>query len=180
MIQIKILEFARDGHSIENVLEKGKQILGRKLVQKGVDSMIKDLTVEATFTDGLKRIKISEPICSEYGDFELTFYGSFLPIPEKEIFTSNKAVNSDTNDVQMISNENIASTVTAYPGMIVPFKVNLNLDEGEISEISTTITGKIDSGHNNISLDNFIYLNREKGESVLLSVNNLSNQTIKV
>ena len=59
--------------------------------------------------------------------------------------------------------------------MIVPFKVNLNLDEGEITE--TNASGKSDA---NMPLDNFIYLNREKGKSVLLSVNNLSNQLIKV
>jgi hypothetical protein len=40
------------------VLDKGKRLLGRKLVQFGVDKMLKSLTVQATFNDGLKTVII--------------------------------------------------------------------------------------------------------------------------
>ena len=102
----QILEFARDGNSIESVIEKGKKVLGRKLVQSGVDLMIKELIVDATFADGLKRLKIQEPICNDLADFELTFYGSFLPTPNIDMFTSvNKTVQiSQGNDIQMANN----------------------------------------------------------------------------
>ena len=51
------MEFARDGESIEQVITKAKKIIGKKLVQRGVDKMIKQIIVEATFNDGLKTVK---------------------------------------------------------------------------------------------------------------------------
>ena len=154
---------------MERVIEIGKKILGRKLVQTGVESMIKELTLDATFSDGLKRVKIEYPICSDYGDFDYTFHGSFLPKPSLEVFKSV----SNENDVDMTKNGaksgSIPSASTTTPGMIVPFKVCL--DEGEITDINS-------SAYQNLT--NFIDLNKDKGASILLSVNNLGNQSIKV
>lgn len=137
--------------------------------------MVKDLTIDATFTDGLKRIKIYDPICSDYGDFEFTFYGSFLPKPSLEFFNINTSKLEHQSDVHMSNNDSAnnsdATLNNNNPGTIIPFKVNLNLDEGEITEINTS---------NVTSLSNFIDLNKDKGASILLSVNNLSNQAIRV
>lgn len=41
---------------METVIEKSKRLLGRKQVQRGVDTMIKSLIVEATFSTGLKTV----------------------------------------------------------------------------------------------------------------------------
>ena len=53
---LKILEFARDGETLEDVSEKAKRLLGRKLIQPGIEKMLKSVTVQATFLDGLKTV----------------------------------------------------------------------------------------------------------------------------
>ena len=132
----------------------------------------------------LKQIKINDPISSDYGDLELALYGSFLPIPSLDLF---KNKNEDTNEIKMVTNEETVESKegsSIYPGKIIPFKVNTsnndtsNLDEGEIAEIQP-ISNENQSLTSEF-LDNFIHLNKDKGDSVLLSVTNLSNQTIKV
>ena len=62
-------------------------MLGEKVLQPGISQMIGEICVEGTFKDGVKTIRISNPICSgEYGNLELALYGSFLPVPNKELF----------------------------------------------------------------------------------------------
>jgi hypothetical protein len=80
------MELVRDGYTLEQVQDQSKRILGEKQVQRGVNRMVNEISLEATFRDGIKFFKIHEPICSEYGDFDLTFYGSYLPVPSKELF----------------------------------------------------------------------------------------------
>ena len=87
----------------------------------------------------------------------------------------------------MVTNEDSVESKegsSVYPGKIIPFRVNTssndtnNLDEGEIAEIQP-ISNENQSSTSEF-LDNFIHLNKDKGDSVLLSVTNLSNQAIKV
>jgi hypothetical protein len=61
-------------------------MLGEKVLQTGVEKMLSDICVEGTFKDGFKTIRLSNPICSDYGNLELALSGSFLPIPNKELF----------------------------------------------------------------------------------------------
>jgi urease gamma subunit len=58
--QFKILEFVRDGDSVEQVQTKSKQILGRRLVQDGVERMVKNIIVEVTFHNGSKIVLIKK------------------------------------------------------------------------------------------------------------------------
>ncbi len=53
-----MLEFARDGEPVDQVISKASQMIGRNLVQNGVEKMIKQITIEATFSDGLKTVFI--------------------------------------------------------------------------------------------------------------------------
>lgn len=94
---------------------------------------------------------------------------------------------ADTNEIKMVTNEETVESkdISVYPGKIIPFKVNTsanddanNLDEGEIAEIQP-ISNENQSLTSEF-LDNFIHLNKDKGDSLILSVVNLSNQTIKV
>ena len=48
--------------------------------------MLTEICVEGTFKDGVKNIRILNPICSDYGNLELALAGSFLPIPNIELF----------------------------------------------------------------------------------------------
>ena len=51
---------------MEQVSERARQILGRKMVQTGVSKMLDEVTIEATFSDGLKIVKEFSFISSKY------------------------------------------------------------------------------------------------------------------
>lgn len=54
---VKMLEFVRDGNTYEQVVENGKRMLGKDLVQNGIDKMLKEITIEANFkSSGLKTV----------------------------------------------------------------------------------------------------------------------------
>jgi urease subunit gamma len=57
-----VMEGARDGRSVADLMEAGAQVLTRAQVMEGVAEMIPDVQVEATFPDGTKLVTIHEPI----------------------------------------------------------------------------------------------------------------------
>jgi urease len=71
---------------LNEIEQDAKSMLGEKVLQPGISKMIGEICIEGTFKDGVKTIRISNPICSEYGNLELALYGSFLPVPNKELF----------------------------------------------------------------------------------------------
>lgn len=58
----EVLEAARDGKSVAEIMEFGKRILNRQQVMEGVPEMIHQVQVEATFPDGTKLVTIHDPI----------------------------------------------------------------------------------------------------------------------
>ena len=57
-----VLEGARDGRSVAELMAAGAQVLTRDHVMEGVAEMIADVQVEATFPDGTKLVTVHEPI----------------------------------------------------------------------------------------------------------------------
>lgn len=57
-----VLEGARDGRSVEDLMDAGRRVLGRDDVMDGVPEMIPEVQVEATFPDGTKLVTIHGPI----------------------------------------------------------------------------------------------------------------------
>ena len=57
-----VLEGARDGRSVAELMAAGAQVLTRDQVMEGVAEMIADVQVEATFPDGTKLVTVHEPI----------------------------------------------------------------------------------------------------------------------
>ena len=57
-----ILEGARDGKSVAELMEEGAHVLTRAQVMDGIAEMIHDVQVEATFPDGTKLVTVHEPI----------------------------------------------------------------------------------------------------------------------
>src|SRR6185503_7750920 len=80
------LEFIRDGKSVAELMNLGRQLLGRNQVMPGVPEMIHDVQVEGTFPDGSKLVTVHHPISSENGDLSLALHGSFLPVPSLLVF----------------------------------------------------------------------------------------------
>jgi urease subunit gamma len=62
IITYEVMEGARDGKSVSELMRYGKQILSRDDVMEGIPEMIHDIQVEATFPDGTKLVTVHEPI----------------------------------------------------------------------------------------------------------------------
>jgi urease subunit gamma len=62
LISEALLEAARDGMSVADVIELGKQVLTRADVMNGVPEMVNLVQVEATFRTGTQLISVSDPI----------------------------------------------------------------------------------------------------------------------
>jgi urease subunit gamma len=57
-----VVEGARDGRSVADLMQDGAKVLTREQVMEGVAEMIPDVQVEATFPDGTKLVTVHEPI----------------------------------------------------------------------------------------------------------------------
>lgn len=62
LISAAVLEGARDGRTVAELMEAGRQVLKREQVMDGVAEMIHDVQVEATFPDGTKLVTVHNPI----------------------------------------------------------------------------------------------------------------------
>jgi urease subunit gamma/beta len=83
LVATQILELIRDGRSVAELMDLGRQLLGRADVMDGVPEMIVEVQVEGTFPDGSKLVTVHHPIAAEHGNLELALYGSFLPVPRR-------------------------------------------------------------------------------------------------
>jgi len=87
LISTQVMEFIRDGRTVAELMDLGRQLLGRADVMEQVPEMIVEVQVEGTFPDGSKLVTVHHPIAAERGNMELALYGSFLPLPVKRGLT---------------------------------------------------------------------------------------------
>ncbi|GAA4255027.1 urease subunit gamma [Dactylosporangium darangshiense] len=62
LITAFLLEGARDGRTVVDLMEAGRHVLGRDDVLEGVPEMLAEVQVEATFPDGTKLVTVHHPI----------------------------------------------------------------------------------------------------------------------
>jgi urease subunit gamma len=62
LITADLMEMARDGKSVAEIMSAGREILGRGDVMEGVPEMIPMIQVEPTFPDGSKLVTVHDPI----------------------------------------------------------------------------------------------------------------------
>ncbi|AYA74483.1 MULTISPECIES: urease subunit gamma [unclassified Robertmurraya] len=62
IITYEVLEGARDGKTVAQLMSYGSTILSKEDVMEGVAEMIPDIQVEATFPDGTKLVTVHDPI----------------------------------------------------------------------------------------------------------------------
>ena len=62
LISAAILEGARDGKTVAQLMSEGKTVLGRTDVMEGVPEIVTEIQVEATFPDGTKLVTVHQPI----------------------------------------------------------------------------------------------------------------------
>ena len=62
LISAAVMEGARDGRTVAELMSFGATVIGRQDVMEGVPEMIPDIQVEATFPDGTKLVTVHQPI----------------------------------------------------------------------------------------------------------------------
>ena len=92
LISAQVLEFIRDGRSVAELMDLGRQILGRSDVMDHVAEMIVEVQIEGTFPDGSKLVTVHHPITAAEGNLELALYGSFLPVPARASLSAGTSV----------------------------------------------------------------------------------------
>ena len=122
LIATQILEFIREGRTVAELMDLGRQFLGRADVMDGVADLVHEVQIEGTFPDGTKLVTVHNPIVAEQGNLELALYGSFLPVPTVRL-------KADT-------------TYEHTPGEILPAAGQIVANEGrETKTLDVTNTG---------------------------------------
>ena len=67
-------------------MDIGRSMLGRRQVLPSVPTTLTQVMIEATFPAGTFLVTVHDPICTENADLKMSFYGSFLPIPDESAF----------------------------------------------------------------------------------------------
>jgi urease subunit gamma len=62
LISAAIMEGARDGRTVAQLMSEGKQVLARADVMEGVPELVNEIQIEATFPDGTKLVTVHQPI----------------------------------------------------------------------------------------------------------------------
>jgi urease subunit gamma len=62
LISAAVMEGARDGKTVAQLMSEGRSVLTREDVMEGIPEMIPDIQVEATFPDGTKLVTVHQPI----------------------------------------------------------------------------------------------------------------------
>lgn len=106
----------------------GATMLGRRHVLPSVCSTLTEIMVEGTFPTGTYLVTVHHPISSDDGDLAKALYGSFLPIPDKEIFPLPQKE---------------AYELTKQPGAVVTVKGKILLNFGR-KRIKLKVTSKGD------------------------------------
>jgi len=125
LLAAQLLELARDGRGVAELMDLGRRMLGRRQVMDGVPEMVTEVQVEATFPDGTKLVTVHHPIAAAHGDLALALYGSFLPVPTVEVF------------------ETAAQPAAAQPSLAIPGEVLAAEGEIELNAGRETISLRV-------------------------------------
>jgi len=104
LISTQILELIREGYTVAELMNLGKQIIGLDDVLEGVEKMIRDVQVEGTFPDGTKLVTVHYPICQKEITNGLALYGSGLTKSRKKIKVDNVS-NTHPGNYEVLNEE---------------------------------------------------------------------------
>jgi urease subunit gamma/beta len=131
LIGTQILEFIRDGRSVAELMDLGRQLLGRADVMEGVPELVHEVQIEGTFPDGTKLVTVHNPIAAEHGNLDLALYGSFLPVPVRKARLTADATAVDTT----MPIEGVPGQIFCEPGELVAN------DGRDVARLAVTNTG---------------------------------------
>lgn len=84
---LSLKQLIRDGaHTVSDLMSLGSTLLGRRHVLPSVVSTLTEIQIEGTFPTGTYLVTVHHPISTLDGDLARALYGSFLPIPENDLF----------------------------------------------------------------------------------------------
>jgi urease subunit gamma/beta len=109
LIATQILEFIRDGRRVSDLMDLGRQLLGRAEVMDGVPELVHEVQIEGTFPDGTKLVTIHNPIVAEHGNLELALYGSFLPVPVRRADAERRRTDAQPGEILCASGDIVAN-----------------------------------------------------------------------
>ncbi|KAG6368054.1 hypothetical protein INS49_002254 [Diaporthe citri] len=116
LIANNLQELIRDGnHSVADLMSLGATMLGRRHVLPSVLATLHEIQVEGTFPSGTYLVTVHNPISSDDGDLARALYGSFLPIPNADLFSLPR-----TEDFEP----------ARQPGAVVPLKTHVECNSG--------------------------------------------------
>jgi urease subunit gamma/beta len=115
LLATQLLELCRDGRSVVELMDQGRQMLGRADVMPGVAELLHEVQVEGTFPDGTKLVTVHDPIAREHGDLALALYGSFLPVPVREEAPAEAGIKAESASGSLI----VPGEILVAPGEIV-------------------------------------------------------------
>ncbi|MGY5128178.1 urease subunit gamma [Streptomyces nigrescens] len=84
LLTVHVLEGARDGRTVADLMSSGRKVLTREEVMDGVPEMIKNVQVEATFPDGTKLVTLHDPFPAVPEDESALVYPGKIEHPEDE------------------------------------------------------------------------------------------------
>ncbi|KAI6353514.1 Urease [Pyricularia grisea] len=88
LITCVLQELIRDGaHTVSDLMSLGATMLGRRHVMPSVCSTLHEIQVEGTFPSGTYLVTVHNPIATDDGDLTRALYGSFLPVPDADLFS---------------------------------------------------------------------------------------------
>ena len=96
LIAAQLLEFIRDGRTVAELMDLGRQFLGRRQVMEGVAEMLDEVQVEGTFPDGTKLVTVHSPVSDIDGNLELALYASGLPAPTWRFLAISRKIPNPT------------------------------------------------------------------------------------
>lgn len=156
LIATQILEFVRNGNkSVAELMDIGKQLLGRRQVLPAVPYLLETVQVEGTFIDGTKLITIHDPVCCDNGNIELALLGSFLPVPSLDMFSG------DLED--------------SMPGKIIFGEGNITLNAGRMAIILKVVNKadrpiQVGSHYHFIEVNPYLVFDRKKAYGMRLNI----------
>ncbi|POS72396.1 urease [Diaporthe helianthi] len=129
LIANNLQELIRDGnHSVADLMSLGATMLGRRHVLPSVPATLHEIQVEGTFPSGTYLVTVHNPISSDDGDLARALYGSFLPIPNVDLFSLPRAEDYEP---------------TRQPGAVVPLKTHVECNRGR-SRVRLKVTSRGD------------------------------------
>lgn len=119
LIATVVLELIRDGRTVAELMDLGRQLLGRADVMEGVPELLHEVQIEGTFPDGSKLVTVHNPIVAEQGNLELALYGSFLPSPKGGLKPAPTEITRPETSVGSGFSRTVPGEINVAPGTIV-------------------------------------------------------------